>query len=206
MKLQGQNIVVFDCEICEPIAGQVTWNRHDLMGISVACAFDFRSNDYLVFMKDNLEGLVARLNSADLIVGFNIINFDLPLVAATCKTALGLPLPVYDLLPESRRAAGWDESQRFPKGMKLDDHLEATFGREHMKTSNGEEAPRMWKDGRLGELVSYCLADVKREAMLFRHVWEGRPVRTPLHPERLLKSPKDPSFWTKGAPRAEVGV
>ncbi len=73
--------------------------------------------------------------------------------------------------------------------MRLDDHLMSTFGAANMKTAAGAEAPLMWQRKELGKLISYCVADVKRECMLFEHVWNELPVKTPMHAERILRHP-----------------
>lgn len=162
----GKNIVVYDLEIKNVIDGKkITWANHDKMGISVGVAFDYLTSEFKVFMDDNIEDLVHLLNRADVVSGFNILGFDQKLLNATCEASHIKPNS-YDLLLESRLASGWTPDKRFPSGMRLDDHLQATFGREHLKT-----------------------ADVKRECMLFEHVWAERPVKTPLHGERILRHP-----------------
>ena len=106
MQLQGQNIVVFDCEIKNSIDGKnIKWSEHAKMGISVVCLFDFRSMDYMVFLEDNADELVKRLESADLVSGFNINGFDIPLINACLN--IKLKVNVYDLLDESRYAVGY---------------------------------------------------------------------------------------------------
>lgn len=188
MRLNGKNIVVFDCEIENDVDGKVvTWSRKDLMGFSVGCLFDYRSGDYEVYFKADLKRFAERLNAADLIVGFNILGFDNELIRAQ-----GGPLKpdselkTYDLLEYSRRAMGWTPSQSFPKGMRLDDHLQSTFGAQFMKTEDGAMAPKMWRDGRHGEVVSYCLADVRREKMLFEHVVTNGWASTETHGKKYF--------------------
>lgn len=184
--LNGLNIVVFDCEIENDVDGtMVTWDRKDLMGFSVGCLFDYKTGDYGVYFKEDIQRFADRLNSADLIVGFNILGFDNDLIRAQGgKLKSDSELNHYDLLYYSRLAMGWTPSQRFPKGMRLDDHLQATFGKENMKTEDGAMAPKMWRDGRKGEVVSYCLADVKREKMLFEHVFNYGWAKTEMHGKR----------------------
>lgn len=203
-ELSGKNIVVFDLEIKNEIGKNgVTWQSFEKMGISVGVAFDYRAMDYLIFMDDNIQELRRRLATSDLVVGFNITGFDLPLLAAsTEKVEKNQNLEIYDILYWSRISVGWNDpdapqdpilghrTSRFPSGLKLDDHLEGTFGKEHMKTANGAEAPLMWQRKELGRLTSYCLADVKRERQLFEHVVKGLPVKTATHGVRILELPK----------------
>jgi hypothetical protein len=191
MELAGKNIVVYDCEIKNPVDNKtITWADKDKMGISVACLFDYRTMDYSVFMDDNMEELTKRLNDAELVSGFNIIGFDNPLVNATTKLQIRPDLPVYDILFHSRRSTGWDPLNKFPTGLKLDEHLKGTFGFEHKKTEDAAQAPEFWQTGQLGRLISYCLADVKREKMLFEHIWNGKQVTTPTHGSKELYNPQ----------------
>ncbi len=190
-ELHGRNVVVYDCEIKATIDGKaVTWADFDKMGVSVACAFDYRSGDFLVFMDDNLQELAQLLNRADLVVAFNQLGFDNQLLRAS-----GLDLKPdsvlknYDMLLESRVAAGWRDGTTRPKGMRLDDHLEATFGKASMKTADGADAPGMFQRGEIGKLTSYCLADVAREKKLFEHIWTKGVVRTRAHGEKRLRHP-----------------
>ncbi len=188
MDLAGKNVVVYDCEIVNDVDGKnVTWARKDLMGLSVSCLFDYRTGDFEVFFAEDIQRLAHRLNTADLVVGFNILGFDNDLVRASGGDLQpDSELGHYDLLYWSRRSIGWTENQRFPTGMKLDDHLLATFGESFMKTEDGAAAPKMWRDGRKGEVVSYCLADVRREKALFEHVFQHGWAATPVHGQKMF--------------------
>jgi DEAD/DEAH box helicase domain-containing protein len=181
--LEGKNIVVFDCEIENDVDGKnVTWATKDKMGFSVGCLFDYRTGDYGVYFKEDIKRFAERLNQADLIVGFNILGFDNELVRAQGGPLLpDDKLKHWDILYYSRLAMGWREGDRYPKGMRLDDHLKATFGEEFMKTEDGALAPKMWRDGRRGEVVSYCLADVRREKMLFEYIAHNGYASTAEH-------------------------
>jgi hypothetical protein len=170
--LYGRNVVVYDLEIKKPIEEcSRGWDSHDEMGISVGCAFDYRTMRYGVFMDDNIGALVTRLNEpGTVIVAFNHINFDNKLLRANghaLKPDEGLLN--YDMMVVSKTAALGHSPTTLHKGFRLDDHL---FARKlPMKTANGAEAPRMWKEKRLGTLVDYCLNDVHVEKLLFEDMW-----------------------------------
>lgn len=206
----GQNVVVFDLEIKNLVGTNgITWNDHERMGISCGVAFCYRTMEYRVFMDDNLPDLVKLLCASDMVAGFNIDGFDIPLLMKTLG-ADGIPLGrhfngsihTYDLLYYSRRAVGWKDGDRYPKGMKLDDHLSATFGPALMKTGSGEKAPALWQERRLGELISYCIADVKRECMLFERAWYGHQISTDTHGWAFLENPQE--FMPTMVPTQEV--
>jgi DEAD/DEAH box helicase domain-containing protein len=195
--LVGQNIVVFDLEIKEtPGENGITWKDHPKFGISVGALFDFKTLEYSVYMDDNLSELTDRLNTASLVVGFNILQFDIPVLKATLenKSKLNENLPTYDMLYYARLATGWDPHDprsRYPSGLKLDDLLLGTFGPPFVKTGDGALAPSLWKTSQLGRLVTYCISDVNREGKCFRRIWEGRPLLCKTHGELMLKHPKD---------------
>lgn len=187
-RLKGKNIVVYDCEIENEIDGQsVTWSTYDKMGFSVGCLYDYRTDDYHVYFRDDIKDLAGRLNEADLVIGFNTMGFDNNLLRA-----LGSDLKAdgelknYDLLHHSRSACGWRQGDRFPTGLKLDNHLEATFGKAHMKTEDGAMAPVMWRQGQRGRTVTYCLGDVKRERMLFEHIFFKGWAATATHGRKFF--------------------
>jgi hypothetical protein len=167
-------IVVYDLETKNSPVTSADWKRWDWMGISVGCAYDFSTGEYTVYLDDNLPALIDLLNSADLVAAFNHISFDNNLLAGTPASIAGdqklMIKQNYDMLVESRAGAGVDT---YTKGFKLDAHLKATLGPGAMKTGDGAFAPDLYKAGKHGELISYCLADVHRERLLFEHVWSS---------------------------------
>lgn len=186
--LVGKKIIVFDCEIENDVDGTiVTWARKDLMGFSVGCAFHYATGDFEVYFKEDIERLAQALNEADLVVGFNTKGFDNDLIRAQGgHLSADDVLKNYDLLEQSRRATGWTHNKPFPKGLRLDDHLLGTFGEGFLKTEDGALAPKMWRDGEHGRVVSYCLADVRREKALFEFVVQNGYVITPTHGKKFL--------------------
>lgn len=191
-ELEGRKIVVYDLEIENEVDGvNVTWDTKDKMGISCGGAFSYATGDYMLFMKDNMEELVELLNNADLIVAFNQIQFDNPLLRATgYKLKEDSDLKNYDMLVESRKATGWRPGDRFPKGLKLDNHLEGTFGVSFMKGGNGADAPKWWQQKLVGKLLNYQIRDIRVEKGLFEHIWEYGYVRTAEHGQKLLAHPR----------------
>lgn len=166
MNLNGKNIVVYDLEIKNPIEKLSNgWSSMDEMGISVGCAYDYRANRYRVFMDDNIQELVDRLNEPEtMVVGFNTVRFDNALLRAS-KLDLkpDEELNNYDMVQVSRKGA---RVNNFAKGFKLDEHLKACGL--PLKTASGAQAPLLYQEGKIGELIDYCLNDVAQEKALFQ--------------------------------------
>ncbi len=192
-------IAVFDLEtklkpgkVGKEEGAECGWNEKDKMGISVGVSFDYVSGEYKTFLDDNIMELWELLNDMDVITGFAIRMFDIPLLVATVINIVGEPArknieakgeelisKSYDILPVSKSAAGVTQ---FTKGYKLDQHLGLMYP--HMlKTASGAMAPVMYKEGRMGELISYCVADVHRERLMFEHCWYAGWLKTEGHPE-----------------------
>jgi hypothetical protein len=170
-----KNIVVYDLEIKNsPDQIQGGWGNKADMGISVAVLWDYRSVRYRVFMDDNMDELVSRLNEPNtLIVAFNQKGFDNQVLRADKvlkRTGVRLledtDLVQFDMLEESRRASGLNSKA---PGFKLDDHLKCCGL--PCKTGDGALAPKMWQDGKVGTLVDYCLNDVSVEKRLFEYAY-----------------------------------
>lgn len=171
-------IVIFDLETKNSPVTKADWTNWEWLGISVGCAYDFQTGEYSVYLDDNIEKLAQLLNAADMIAAFNHVHFDNNLLRGVLKSRANTTnwpqlkpdseLLNYDMLLESRAGAKVD---MYTKGFKLDAHLRATLGPTAMKTGDGAMAPDLYKAGKTGELISYCLADVHRERLLFEHVW-----------------------------------
>lgn len=183
-KLIGKNFVVYDLEIKNEIDGvNVTWKTKDKMGLSVGALFDYRTGDYSVYFEENAPELAERLNEADMIIGFNTVDFDNELLRVHApKLKPAEELKNFDMLVASRKACGGG----FLKGLKLDDHLLGTFGEDFMKTGHGAEAPKWWQQGLKAKVTSYCIADVRREKTLFEHIIEHGWVITPTHGQKKI--------------------
>lgn len=62
-------------------------------------------------------------------------------------------------------------------GYGLDATCEVNFGIN--KTGNGAHAPVAWQRGRFGEVVDYCINDIKLTKVLFDHVLAVKPIIDP---------------------------
>lgn len=211
-------IVVFDVETQRLIPdGARTPATLSSAGWACVCAAEMlvdehglHQGDYYVFLEGNATDILALFEGASLVTGFNIEGFDLPFLEGyfeglgldgvdlngdlrgeVSATSIIKRLPTYDLLYYCRRAIGWKPHQRYPKGLKLDEVLQATFNGKMNKTGEGAMAPELYSRGEMGKLVTYCLADVRREAALFEQAWRGFPVSAAMHGSFTLQHPRD---------------
>lgn len=173
------------------------WSDHANMGISVLCAYSSWDDRYRVFCDDNIAEFVTPASKADLLVGFNNIAFDDAVLRETphwAITAEEIPAIVrrYDLLVETWRAAGLGPTFQYPThaGYGLDAICLSTFN--EGKTGNGALAPVDWQRGKVGNVIDYCLADVRLTKKLFEHALNDKPIKSPKGGEYLwLRNPLD---------------
>lgn len=151
-----KNILVLDLETQKSLKEVGKGGLHKLR-ISVAGTYDYLTGEYLTYEEKDLFRLENRLQSVNLLIGFNIAGFDLPVLAPY----LFMPvekIPVLDLLETIREARGHRVS--------LDSLAGPTLGQR--KSGTGIDALALFKENRMEELKRYCLDDVR----LTREIYE----------------------------------
>lgn len=169
--------VVVDVEIAHTIEETPGgWDATDRLGVAVVCLWEYRTQRMRVYGPDDVERLRERLLKADRISGYNIWNFDFPVVwginkrlwtdgcdlnITNIKAALGPKCN--DLLRRIWIAQQFDPN-RWQAGMggaKLDDIAGATIGAR--KIGCGGDAPKVYQSGNIQSVVNYCADDVAIE-------------------------------------------
>lgn len=170
-------ILCWDLEIkksVESVGGWPAATRGDA-GISVLAISDSDTGRYHFYDENTLDEAVDHLNSADMIVGFNSINFDANVVFGL--TSRSLLVPHYDICKKIQQALG-----RPQKGYKLTEVCDRTLNLR--KNGNGEFAPTLVSQGRWAELFDYCTNDVHMTKELYNHIVEFGSVMN-VHNEEL---------------------
>lgn len=181
--------VVLDVEIAHTIEETPGgWDATDKLGVAAACLWEYRTKRMRVYGSDDVQALQDRLLAADRISGYNIFNFDFPVVFGINKTdwmdeidSANLLDPdgkgyrdifrlkkilankCNDLLRRIWIALGFNPDMDGPKmgGCKLDDIAATTIGAK--KIGNGTDAPKWFKAGKVERVVNYCADDVAIE-------------------------------------------
>ena len=185
-----ENSLIYDIEIVNAVPDRrgervegiqycEGWHDHAGMGISVIGAYDYAESRYRVFCADNFAEFLALCAARAPLVSFNGIGFDDKVINAEMGPDIGVMPPSfrYDLLAEIWRADGLDPTfgGNSHTGYGLDATCEVNFG--IGKTGNGALAPVLWQQGRVGEVIDYCLNDIRITKRLFDHaVVLGEPI------------------------------
>lgn len=126
--------------------------------ISVAGLYDYATDKYLSFTEPELPKLFPLLENASAIIGFNIVDFDLPALNPYYVGDL-TKLPTIDLLKFVEKSLGFRIS--------LDDLARETLHAK--KTGHGLLAIEYFKSGEWDKLKKYCLSDVQLTRELYEY-------------------------------------
>lgn len=124
-------------------------NMH-LLGVTVVGAYQYANDVFYAYEKEEFSQLEGVFASTQLLIGFNIRHFDIPVLQPHTKFDLG-QLEVLDLMDDVERALGFR--------MGLDNLSRATLG--VGKSGVGLEAIDWWREGKKDKVKEYCLQDVR---------------------------------------------
>ena len=142
--------LVLDLETQRDFA-EVEGRKLELLGVSVTGVYSYEENRYDAYLEADLGSKLApRLQAADLLIGFNIRRFDLPVLQPYLPFSV-TTLPVLDIMEEVVKNLGHRVS--------LESLAQATLGRG--KSGHGLDALKWFKEGRFDLITKYCLDDVK---------------------------------------------
>lgn len=122
----------------------------DKLDVSVVCAYYYKTDSWESYTQETLSDLFKKLEQSDGIIGYNTIGFDMPVLNRYYPGNL-LKLPQIDMLDIIHKSLGFR--------IKLDDVVAATIG--GRKSAHGLLAVEWWKQGRVQDVIDYCMQDVK---------------------------------------------
>lgn len=132
--------------LAEAVGG---WKNFRQLEVSVACAYDSKTQKTYSYRENELGELI-KLCKERLIIGYNILGFDLPILEKYGLPAEGLD--TFDIMQDVHNVSGW-------KFVKLDKIATATLG--SSKSADGLQAVEWWKTGEVDKIIEYCIKDVE---------------------------------------------
>jgi DEAD/DEAH box helicase domain-containing protein len=146
-----RDIVYFDLETQRTANDVGGWDKKRDMGMSLGVTYSTALGEYRIFGEKRVNDLVDQLLKADLVVGFNVINFDYEVLMG--YTILDLPhqCRTLDLMVDIEKKLG--------HRLGLDTLASASLG--VGKTGDGLDAIRWWREGKMLQIAEYCCFDVK---------------------------------------------
>ncbi len=177
----AKNIVYFDLETQKSADEVGGWGNISKMGMSIGVTYSTARGEYKIYGEAQVNDLIAELQRADLIVGFNNLRFDYEVLHG--YSALDLTqLPTLDMLVVLNEKLG--------HRLSLDSIATATFGVE--KTAEGLQAIEWFKQGKLVEIAEYCCYDVKITKLVHEYGAQHRQLH---YTNRFGKKLTVPVSW-----------
>lgn len=156
----NNHYLVVDIETKTLVDAVGGWKNFKQLEVSVACAYDSKTDQMLTYRENELSELIALCRDR-LVVGYNIIGFDLPVLE---KYGLEpAKIDSFDIMLDVQNVSGW----RF---VKLERIVQATLGAG--KSAEGTMAVEWWKEGKIDKIIEYCQQDVALTRDLLRHGME----------------------------------
>jgi uncharacterized protein YprB with RNaseH-like and TPR domain len=157
-RVSERNIVYFDLETQRSF-NDVGGSAHkDKMGVSIAVTYSTARGTYEIYGEQDMERLGEELVRADLVVGWNHLQFDYPVLQPYIFHTLAEQTVNLDMMV--------DVEQRIHSRLKLDNVAAASLG--SGKNDDGLDALRWWQDYKksgdfepLRKIAEYCAYDVK---------------------------------------------
>ena len=152
--------ITFDIETANAFA---SFSRSDLtqLDLSVIGIHDSETNEYTAYTQEELPKLWPILEQADVLIGYNSISFDVPILNKyypgdlTKIRSLDLMMEVYNVL--GRR-------------LRLQNLAEATL--KVGKSGDGLKAVEWWQQGLVEKVKEYCIQDVRVTRGLYDYAIE----------------------------------
>lgn len=154
----GNNILVIDLETQKSFKEVGSRAKLEKLKISVAGVYDYLSDQYMTYEEKEIMLLEKRIQEADMLIGFNIRRFDLPVLAPYLFIKID-GLPVLDLLDDIEKNRGHRAS--------LDSIAKPTLKK--AKSGSGTDALTLFKENKMEELKRYCLDDVRLTKEIYEH-------------------------------------
>jgi len=194
-------ILVLDLETQRSFKDVGKQNLHKLR-ISVVGTYDYTAQAYETYEEKELFRLEKRIREADLLVGFNIRRFDLPVLAPYLFKPVD-QFAVLDLIETIEKVRGHRAS--------LESIAQPTLNLR--KSGTGIDALALFREGKMDQLKRYCLDDVRltkevydygrtHGKVYFTSSWDYKTYEIPVawneETEELLQAvkPAGPEFPT----------
>lgn len=133
-------------------------NIRDL-GISVAGVYSYNKDAFFAFEEHELPKVEEMLHKTSHLIGFNIKHFDIPVLEPYMVNVDFSRIAVTDIFEDMTNFLG----HRVGLGGVAKATLNAS------KSGNGLEALQWFRDGRVEEVKSYCLDDVRLTRDLYEY-------------------------------------
>ena len=153
---KGPRVLYFDLETQKGSDDVGGWGNIHLMKLAVGVVWDSVEQEYFTYLEDQADQLVDKLNSADLVVGFNVIGFDYTVLQPYASIDLQ-EINTFDMIIDVKKLLGFR--------LSLNHLAHETLQAE--KSADGLVSLQWYKEGKIDKIIKYCKQDVAITRDLF---------------------------------------
>ena len=132
------------------------------LDLSLLVVYDYTADQYTSFMEHDLPKLWPVLEQADILIGYNLDYFDIPILDKYYQGSLSKKKTI-DLLGEIKKSSG--------RRVSLNKVTAGTLGAE--KSGNGLDAVIWWQRGEIEKIKKYCQDDVRITKELYDFAFQN---------------------------------
>ena len=149
-------IQYFDLETQKSADDVGGWGNIHKMRLAVGVVWDSIDQDYFVYEEKDAKILVEKLQTADLVIGFNVIGFDYTVLQPYSDFDLQ-EINTFDMLVDVKKLLNFRLSLN---------HL-AQHTLNVKKSADGLMSLQWYKEGKIDKIIHYCKQDVEITRDLF---------------------------------------
>ena len=149
-------IQYFDLETQKSADEVGGWGNIHKMRLAVGVVWDSIDQDYFVYEEKDAKILVEKLQTADLVIGFNVIGFDYTVLQPYSDFDLQ-EINTFDMLVDVKKLLNFRLSLN---------HL-AQHTLNAKKSADGLMSLQWYKEGKIDKIIHYCKQDVEITRDLF---------------------------------------
>ena len=149
-------IQYFDLETQKSADDVGGWGNIHKMRLAVGVVWDSIDQDYFVYEEKDAKILVEKLQTADLVIGFNVIGFDYTVLQPYSDFDLQ-EINTFDMLVDVKKLLNFRLSLN---------HL-AQHTLNTKKSADGLMSLQWYKEGKIDKIIHYCKQDVEITRDLF---------------------------------------
>ncbi len=175
------NLVYFDLET-QYTFDEVGGHRPSALKLACGVTWSTARQDFAVYWEQDVAALLAELQSADRVIGFNLLAFDYEVLRPYAPGESLRRLPTVDMLVDLHRTLGFR--------LSLDSLARATLG--ITKIADGLQSVEWFRRGELEKVAEYCKSDVEITRRLYEF---GRENGFVYYYSKLGSKLKVPVSW-----------
>ena len=151
-----QRVLYFDLETQKSAEDVGGWGNIHNMKLAVGVVWDSCEQEYFSYQENTALQLVEKLQTADLVVGFNVKKFDYGVLQPYADFDLD-EITTFDMLIDINKKLG--------HRLSLNHLAENTLNAK--KSADGLVSLQWYKEGEIDKIIKYCRQDVEITRDLF---------------------------------------